>query len=253
MITDSFDTSTESITHPRAFIGEQGKLFDTCILTFSHEIMAHAVEALGCAEVGCIGSVRGSTPIYAFERGGRTYGLFNVFVGSAMAANSVIELNWAAGATKFIMFGSCGSLVGEKTGGKYIIPTKAYRDEGMSYHYAPPADYIEIKNAPRIKAIFDGLGAPNVAGGVWTTDAFYRETYSERAKRVSEGCIAVDMELAGVQAVCDFHGFELYAFLTSGDVLDSPVYTPEGLHEANHSLEKLYLALKIAEIILTPD
>ena len=23
--------------------------------------------------------------------------------------------------------------------GKYVIPTAAYRDEGMSYHYAPPA------------------------------------------------------------------------------------------------------------------
>lgn len=249
MITDSFDTSTESITHPRAFIGEQGHLFDTCILTFSHEIMAHAVEALESTDVGSIGSVRGSTPIYAFRRGDRTYGLFNVFVGSAMAANSVIELNWATGATRFIIFGSCGSLVGEKTNEKYIVPTKAYRDEGMSYHYAPPADYIKIKNAQTIKALFEELGAPYVEGGIWTTDAFYRETFAERAKRVSEGCIAVDMELAGVQAVCDFHNFELYAFLTSGDVLDSPVYTPEGLHEANHSLEKLYLALKIAERI----
>lgn len=249
MITASFDTSTGSITHPRAFIGEQGSIFDTCVLTFSHEVMRHAVPALGCVEVGSIGSVRGATPVYAFERGGRKYGLFNVFVGSAMAGTSVIELNWLTGATKFVMFGSCGSLAGSVTAGKYIIPTKAYRDEGMSYHYAPPADYIEIKNAPRVRALFDAFGADYAEGGVWTTDAFYRETFAEREKRVSEGCIAVDMELAGVQAVCDFHSLDLFAFLSSGDVLDSPVYTPAGLHEANHSLRQFYLALKLAESV----
>lgn len=41
-------------------------------------------------------------------------------------------------------------------------------------------------------------------------------------KRKSEGCIAVEMECAGVQAVCDFRGLELYNFLFSGDLLDAP-------------------------------
>lgn len=31
-------------------------------------------------------------------------------------------------------------------------------------------------------------------------------------KRKSEGCIAVEMELAGMQAVCDFYNIELYDF-----------------------------------------
>lgn len=247
MITDSFVKDSPPITSPEAFIGRRPHLFDTFILTFSHEIMDHALSAFSCETVDHIGSVRGKTPIYAFTHNGNRFGLFQIFVGASMAANAVIELNAFSGATNFVMFGSCGSLDGEKTRGKYIVPTKAYRDEGTSYHYAPPADYIDIKNADKVASIFEELGVPCVKGGVWTTDAFYRETVAEMEKRRSEGCVAVDMELSGVQAVCDFHGFELYDFLSSGDVLDAPVYTPEGLHEANHDLEKLYLALKIAE------
>ena len=75
------------------------------------------------------------------------------------------------------------------------------------------------------------------------------ETRELVRKRKSEGCIAVEMELAGVQAVCDYYGFELYDFLAAGDVVDQPVYTPEGLVEANHSLDKLDVALAIAKSI----
>ena len=119
----------------------------------------------------------------------------------------------------------------------------------MSYHYAPPADYIAIKNADRVEEIFTELQLPYVKGRVWTTDAFYRETRDQFAKRRAEGCIAVEMEVAGVQAVCDYHGFELYDFLVTGDVLDAPVYEIEGLHSANHDLDKLFIALELAKRI----
>ena len=84
---------------------------------------------------------------------------------------------------------------------------------------------------------------------VWTTDAIYRETRNLVEKRKSEGCIAVEMELAGMQAVCDFYNIELYDFLVTGDIVDQLEYTSEGLHDANHNLDKFYVALKIAEMI----
>ena len=56
-----------------------------------------------------------------------------------------------------------------------------------------------------------------------------RETRGLIAKRKSEGCIAVEMELAGVQAVCDFYDIELYDFLEAGDVLEASSYDIEGL------------------------
>ena len=52
-----------------------------------------------------------------------------------------------------------------------------------------------------------------------------------------------------MQAVCDFHGLELYSFLMTGDVLDEEEYELEGLSEANHCLDNFRIAVKIAEMI----
>lgn len=91
------------------------------------------------------------------------------------------------------MFGSAGSLNKEKTQGRFVIPTEAYRDEGISYHYAPPSDYIKIKNHEKLADVFNELHIPYVKGKVWTTDAFLCETAGQVAMRQEEGCIAVDI------------------------------------------------------------
>lgn len=246
MITDSFDRS-EPLTAPKDFLGEQQHLADICILTFSHVIVQAMQERFSLRRIGAIRCVNGERPVWLFDCGGKPVVFCMAAIGATMTGNDVIELNWATGATKFILFGSAGSLNRAATAGKYVIPTEAYRDEGLSYHYAPPADYIAIKNADAVASIFEELGLKHVKGRVWTTDAFYRETRNQFERRRSEGCLAVDMELAGVQAVCDFHGFELYDFLVTGDVLDAPVYEPNGLHSANHDLDKLTIALEIAK------
>ena len=62
-------------------------------------------------------------------------------------------------------------------------------------------------------------------------------------------CIAVEMELAGVQAVCDFYGWDLYNFLVTGDVLDQAIYDATGLAAANHDVDKLYIAIELAKRI----
>lgn len=69
------------------------------------------------------------------------------------------------------------------------------------------------------------------------------------AKRKEEGCIAVEMEIAGVQSVCDFHDLDLYSFIVTGDVLSEEKYEVGGLHNANHNLDKFFIALKIAKRI----
>ena len=84
---------------------------------------------------------------------------------------------------------------------------------------------------------------------MWTTDSMLRETKGLVARRKDEGCIAVEMELAGVQAVCDYFKFQLYNFLEAGDVLAESGYETEGLNEANHVIGKLMIALDIASEI----
>lgn len=139
-----------------------------------------------------------------------------------------------------------GSLNREATRGKFIVPTESYRGEGCSYYFAAPSDYITVENARKLSAIFTELDVPHVTGRVWTTDAMIRETAGLVAQRRSEGCLAVEMELAGVQAVCSFYGLSLYNFLEAGDVLEESGYDVANLRGANHDLGKLYIALETA-------
>ena len=126
------------------------------------------------------------------------------------------------------------------------------REEGTSYHYAPAADYIEIKNAEIVAECMKANGIPYVQGKTWTTDSFYRETRNNFEKHKADGCISVEMECAAVQAVCDFRGLELYPFFTSGDLLDAPEWDERnkdnddgGQHDAGH----FHIALALAEYI----
>ena len=249
MITDSFDNTSEAVITPAAIFGEKKTLSDLAIGTFSREIYPAVLERYPNEQIAEISAANRVKPVHLLTVGDMKIVFYLSEIGSAMAATDVIEINWKTGADRFILFGSAGALDREATSGRYILPTEAYRDEGMSYHYAEPADYITVRNADFLAEVFEKNRFPYVKGRVWTTDAIYMETRELVRKRKSEGCIAVEMELAGVQAVCDYYGFELYDFLAAGDVVDQPVYTPEGLVEANHSLDKLDVALAIAKSI----
>lgn len=249
MIIDSFDNKTEPIMSIKDFYGEKKNLIDICIVIFSKDIYEYILNNYKCELIGSIKACNGEYPIYKFNLEGKEIGFYLTMIGSTMASQFVIEASWITGATKFIMFGSSGSLDKEITTNKYVIPVEAYRDEGMSYHYAPASDYINIKNHDMVKRIFDELHLPCVEGKVWTTDAFLRETKGQMRKRKEEGCIAVEMEIAGVQSVCDFHNLDLYSFIVTGDVLSEEKYDVSGLKNANHSLDKFFISLEIAKRI----
>lgn len=247
MITDSYDVSSEPIIKLENFYGEKRYLVNKCILIFSKVIYKYMLEHFQCKQIAEVGACNGTIPIWSFEYKEETIAFYLTPMGSALAAGTLAEVNHLTGASTFIMFGSCGSLNKDATDGKFIIPTQAYRGEGLSYYFAEPQDYIEIKNSDRLAEFFTEWKLPYVQGKVWTTDSMLRETVNLVNKRKEEGCIAVEMELAGVQAICDFYGFELYDFLVSGDVLIEGNYEMEGLAAANHDLDKLFIALKIAK------
>ncbi len=248
MLKDFYDT-TEPIVNIEAFYGEQKHIVDKCMIIFSKLIYEHLLKEFECEKIGAMGACNGEIPIYSMEYKGTKVAFYLTGIGSAMASGSCYEAHWLTGATKFIMFGSCGNLDPEKTTGKFIIPTQSYRGEGASYYYAPAADYIDIKSCDELEKLFIKLKAPYVKGRVWTTDSMLRETKGLVAKRKEEGCIAVEMELAGVQALCDFYGLTLYDFLEAGDVLAESNYEVTALHAANHDFGKLYLALEIATMV----
>ena len=248
MIIDSFDQS-EPIVKPKHFYGEQQHRVDKCLILLSSEIFKYLQENYALTEAGLIGGSSYSVPVYTFEHKGEKIGVLLTPMGSVLSANNIIESSYILGASKYVMFGSCGSLDDNLTKGKFVIPFEAYRDEGVSYHYMKPSDFVEIKNHEKVEKIFKQLSIPYVKGKTWTTDAPYMETVNLVKKRKEEGCIVVDMELAACQAVANYYHFELYAFLQPGDVLIPHNYDKSLLHDANHDLVKLDIGLKIIEEI----
>ena len=249
MITDSFDDrSPAKIRVPTA---ENAVKVDAVILTFSHLIEKYVVENHACEKVGDLWMAHGATPVYRFEHHGRTFGFFRTWVGAPACAGTVEELRTVLDTDKLIHFGGAGCLDKAIARGKVMIPTEAYRDEGTSYHYAPAADYIRIKNAEIVAACMEEHGIPYVLGKTWTTDAFYRETCHNFEKRKAEGCISVEMEGAAVQAVCDFRGLEVYMFFTGGDLLDAPEWTDRRekgqIRHTQHDAGHFDIALALAE------
>lgn len=253
MITSSFDPHTPAVFGPEALYDAPDQpLFDTMILTFSSVVIDHALKHFKGRTAAVLPGLNGDKPVYSLEHKGRTHGFMMLPVTAAHAGMMVEEAARVTGCRSFVLFGSCGALDSALTEGKLIVPTLAYRDEGLSYHYAPAEDYITVKNAPRVAAILTELGIPHVAGRVWTTDGIFRETRGNMEKRRAEGCIAVDMECSGLQALCDFRGFSYYTFFYTGDLLDAPEWEQRILADASekdHQLRNFLVALEIAQRI----
>ena len=154
------------------------------------------------------------------------------------------------GAKRIILLGNCGVLNKDIEDCGIIIPTKAIRDEGTSYHYLPASDYIDVnlKYRDLFKAILKEFGYPYVEGTTWTTDAFYRETRSKIARRKEMGAICVEMECAAMQAMCNFRGVEFFRFLYAGDNLDHSQWDPRSLSGLTRLNDKEKIALLAFEL-----
>ena len=254
MITDSFDNASPAIISPEK--KENRPRADVCIITFSHEIEKYVVENYADSEIASLLCATGRTPVYGFTRNGKRIAFYKTYVGApitvGLAEDTITELDCG----KFILFGGAGCLNREIAHGKVMVPTAAYRDEGTSYHYVPAADYISVSNSGIVADCMKKNGIPYVLGKTWTTDAIYRETRNNCAKRKADGCISVEMECAGLQAMCDFRGIDLYAFFTSGDLLDAPEWdarrregeTTGTQHDVGHFDIALALADYVAEL-----
>lgn len=220
MIIDSFDNKSEAKINPQ--LKDNAPIVDACIITFSNIIENFVLENYNCKQIAQFKFVTGITPIYQIDYKGKKFAFYKTYVGAPACVGTIEDTISEIKTKKYIVFGGCGCLNKEISHGKVMIPTEAYRDEGTSYHYAPASDYITVKNADIVAKFMDENGIPYVKGKTWTTDSFYRETINNFEKHKADGCISVEMECAGIQAMCDFRNLEFYTFFTSGDLLDAP-------------------------------
>lgn len=150
-------------------------------------------------------------------------------MGAAPAAQL---LDWliAYGVREVISSGTCGALEPLEEN-VFLVPRRALRDEGTSYHYAPPSRFIDIDQRARnaIAAALARHGLPFREVTTWSTDGFYRETAEKVAYRRSEGCAVVEMECAALAACARLRNIIWGALLFTADSLaDAASYDERG-------------------------
>lgn len=190
-----------------------------CVFAFLGEHIDRYAATADTREMARFVTITKSYPIYITKYQGEEIVLCQAPVGASAAAQM---LDWLIGygVKKILSAGSCGALEPFDEG-TFLVPRKALRDEGTSYHYAPPSRYMEVSEVAR-KAIRDtieahGMKAQEVV--TWSTDGFFRETKEKVAYRKAEGCAVVEMECAALAACAAFRGATWGMLLYTADNL----------------------------------
>ncbi|VTY20289.1 Purine nucleoside phosphorylase DeoD-type [Streptococcus salivarius] len=172
-----------------------------CVYAFLGEEIERYANSVGAEKVGEFVSATKTYPVYVMEYQGEEICLAQAPVGSAAAAQF---LDWLIGygVKQIISTGTCGVLV-DMPENIFLIPTRALRDEGASYHYVAPSRYIEVNRRAltAIETVLRQASIPYQEVMTWSTDGFYRETPDKVAYRIEEGCSVVEMECAALAAV----------------------------------------------------
>ena len=168
-------------------------------------------------------------PVYILDVRDRQICLVQAPVG-APAAVQILDWMIAYGVREIISCGSCGVLddMAENT---FLVPCKALRDEGTSYHYLPPERFAGVSEKARaaLKKALESHDLPYREVIAWTTDGFYRETKELAEYRKAEGCAVVEMECAALAACAQLRGAIWGELLFAADTLaDASHYDERG-------------------------
>lgn len=220
---------------------------------FSRHLFKDIVEKFSTKEVGYISVANLERNVYIINYKGTFLTLFMAGVSGAWICADIEELH-SQGVEKFIIFGNCGVLDSKIEDCSIIIPTLAYREDGVSYHYVEESDTIEMnpKYVEDFTEVLDRYGFEYFQGPTWTTDAFYRETKNKIKKYQELGVKTVEMEGASIAAVCKYLNIDYFTFYYAGDNLDSVEWDERSLSGSvniDKKKEVAILALELANKI----
>jgi uridine phosphorylase len=183
--------------------------------------------------------------LYTLKKPKDKIGIMTGFGGGSPMTVELAE-EFAAMDVKCMILMTWGGVLQPDLGpGDIIVIDKAIRDEGTSYHYLPPAKYIEANTqlADQLVGAIQARGATCSRGTTWTTDAPYRETIDEIREYQSEGVKTVEMESAGLFTVGQVRNIPTASVVVGMDSLaEFRWQVPERLDKIMHSLELVYAA-----------
>lgn len=171
---------------------------DIAIIFFSKEIAEETAKKYKIK----VGMFNTENPSVQLVKIGKAKVLFTKSVIGSPAAVTMIEEIISMGAKKIIAIGSAGALQ-DRTVGDIILPTRAIRDEGTSYHYLRPGKYTRPtkKLLQKIENVLKNEKISYTKGTTWTTDCPYRETFRKINKYKKEGVETVEMEASALFAI----------------------------------------------------
>jgi uridine phosphorylase len=139
------------------------------------------------------------TELDTFSLAGQEVGIVGRVVGASFAVLVAEEL-FASGCRLLVSLTSAGQVVASGPPPYFVIVDRALRDEGTSYHYAPPDEFADAD--PRLVEIAAKATSKNgprvIVGSTWTTDAPFRETAEAIEAAQSKGILGVEMEAAAL-------------------------------------------------------
>lgn len=176
-------------------------------------------------------------PVYVARIGGHTLCLVQAPVG-APAATQILDWLVGYGVRKVISAGSCGVLT-TLDENVFLVPARALRDEGTSYHYLAPSRFVDVSPVARqaIEETLAAHGLPVRTVTTWSCDGFYRETKAKVSYRRSEGCEVVEMECSALASCATMRGICWGELLYTADTLASAAaYDERGWGKESASL-----------------
>lgn len=226
------------------------KLPKVAVGVFSKHLFDDVIHKCDSRSVGYIAMADFTRDIYIIKYKDIELTFFMAGVSGPWISGDMADLH-AQGVDKFIIFGNCGVLDSKIEDCSIIIPTKAFRDEGTSYHYAEASDTIDM-NPKYINEFIEILKEKDFnynIGYTWTTDAFYRETPDKIDYFKKNGALCVEMEGAAIAAVANRINVDYFTFYYAGDNLDSVEWDERslfGLKSIDKKKEVMSLALSLA-------
>ena len=155
------------------------------------------------------------TELDTFSLGATTAGTVGRVVGASFAVLVAEEL-FASGCRLLVSLTSAGQITPAGPPPYFVVIDRALRDEGTSYHYAPPSEFAEAR-PELVSTAAEALATLNqrsFVGPSWTTDAPFRETAEAIDAARAKNILAVEMEAAalytfarvtGVRVLCLAH------------------------------------------------
>lgn len=212
---------------------------EVCLLEFDGDLtdwMVASGLAARCSSWPCF-----HTAMEIVEADGVRFGVVARTIGGPYAV-LVAEQLAVSGARVILGLTSAGQVSPDLKIPSLVVPTKALRDEGTSYHYLPYAENVD-GDADLVAALQQelcGLGLPVVAGSVWTTDAPYRETAEQLGRHAADGILAVEMQAASLFAFGAARGVRcgVVAHVTNGVGHFSEGQFDKGAHQLGFEILK---------------